>query len=130
VKANKNFLVYCLVGVLKMLDENVECHHHDGLDAIMSSCDASIIDEKPDEIAKLAACIVKRWWTSHGLPYVTDVFRIELEVGIFVTCCSVWRFLVLTLVSLSQYRGSVLAGMGRELLLMSEFHPHAPMMTA
>jgi hypothetical protein len=130
VKANKNFLVYCLVGVLKMLDENVECHHHGGLDAIMSSCDASIIDEKPDEIAKLAACIVKRWWTSHGLPYVTDVFHVEPEVGIFVTCCGVWRFLVLTLVSLSQYRGSVLAGMGRELLLMPEFHPHTPMMTA
>jgi hypothetical protein len=30
----------------------------------MSSCDASILDEIPNDIAKLAVHIVKRWWTS------------------------------------------------------------------
>jgi hypothetical protein len=50
-EANKNFLVYCLVGVLKMLNEGVECDHLDGLDAIMNLCDASILDEIPDDIA-------------------------------------------------------------------------------
>jgi hypothetical protein len=99
-KANKNFLVYCLVGVLKMLYEHGKCHHIDGLDAIMSSCNASILDEIPDEIARLTTPIVKRWWASHGLPYVTDTFCIKPEVRIFVACCGVQRFLVLTFVSL------------------------------
>jgi hypothetical protein len=88
-KANKNFLVYCLVGVLKMLYKNMNCHHLDGLDGIMSSCDASILDEIVGKIARLSACIMRRWWSSHGLPYVTDVFCIEPEVGISAACCSV-----------------------------------------
>jgi hypothetical protein len=88
-KANKNFLVYCLVGVLKMIYEHAKRHHIDGLDAIMSLCNASILDEIPDEIARLAVRIVKRWRASHGLPYVTDAFCIESEVRIFVACCGV-----------------------------------------
>jgi hypothetical protein len=95
MKANNNFLVYCLAGVLKMLNEGVKCDHLDGLDAIMSSCDASILGEIPDHIAKIVVRIMKRWWTSHGLPYVTGAFRVELEVWIFVTCCTIWWFLVL-----------------------------------
>jgi hypothetical protein len=68
----------------------------DGLDAIMSSCDASILDEIPNDIAKLATRIVKRWWTSHGLPYVIDTFCIEPEVGISIACYGVSELLVLT----------------------------------
>jgi hypothetical protein len=67
VKVNKNFLVYSII-VLKMLYENTRCHHLDGLDAIMSSCDASILGEIPDEIARLSVHIVKRLWSSHGSP--------------------------------------------------------------
>jgi hypothetical protein len=77
-KANKIFLVYYLIEVLKMLLGHAQCHHVDGLDAIISSCDASI-----------TAPIVKRWWTSHGVPYVTDNFRVEPEVRLFfIVCCS------------------------------------------
>jgi hypothetical protein len=76
MKVNKNLLVYCLVGVLKMLHENAGCRHLDGLNALMCSCDASFLDKIPNDRAKLAACIVKRWWTSHGLPYVTDAFHV------------------------------------------------------
>jgi hypothetical protein len=54
VKANKNFLVYCLLGVPKMLYENAKCCHLDELDAIMSSCDASFLDEISEEIVVLA----------------------------------------------------------------------------
>jgi hypothetical protein len=36
-KANKNFLVYCLIGVLKMLQGHAKCRHVDGLDDIMGS---------------------------------------------------------------------------------------------
>jgi hypothetical protein len=68
-KANKNFLVYCLVGVLKMLQGQAKCRHIDGLGSIMNSCGASILDEVLDDIVMLSACIVKRWWSSYGLPY-------------------------------------------------------------
>jgi hypothetical protein len=71
-----------------MLYENMKCHHLDRLDAIMSSCYASILDEIPDEIARLSTLIVKRWWSSHGLPYVTGVFLIEPEVRISSVSCS------------------------------------------
>jgi hypothetical protein len=82
-KANKNFLVYCLVGVLKMLQGHAKCRHIDGLGAVMNSCDASILDEVLDNIAKLSACIMKRWWSSYGLSYVTEAFRVEPEVRLF-----------------------------------------------
>jgi hypothetical protein len=49
----------------------------------MSSCDASILDEIPDGIAKLMVHIVKRWWASHGLPYVIDAFCVKMDVRIF-----------------------------------------------
>jgi hypothetical protein len=83
-KANKNFLVYYLVGVLKMLQGQAQCRHVDRLEAIKNSCDASILDKIPNDIAKLATRIVKMWWTSHGLPYVTNAFRVELEVRLFL----------------------------------------------
>jgi hypothetical protein len=67
-KANKNFLVYCLVGVLKMLQKHAQCSHVDGLETIMAACDASIFNEVTEDIAKLSAHIVKKWWSSYGLP--------------------------------------------------------------
>jgi hypothetical protein len=79
-KANKNFLVYWLLRVLKMLQGHEECHHNDGLGAIMNPCNAFILDEVPDDIAKLSAPIVKKWWSLYGLPYVTEAFPVEPEV--------------------------------------------------
>jgi hypothetical protein len=115
VKANKNFLVYYLIRVLKMPQGHAQCRHLDGLDVIISSCDASILYEIPNDKAKLTSHIVKRWWTSHGLPYMTSTFRVEPEVGISIMCCSVWELLILTFVSLFRYRRSVLAEMVRGL---------------
>jgi hypothetical protein len=88
-KANKNFLCYCLSRVLRMLYENVDCDHLDGLEAIMNSYDASLLNDIPDEIAKLSGRIVRKWWSSHGLPYVMDIFRIVLDVRVFNMCCDV-----------------------------------------
>jgi hypothetical protein len=56
----------------------------------MNSCDASILDDIPKEIGKLSGCIVRKWWASHGLPYVTDIFRIVLEVSTFAICYGAW----------------------------------------
>jgi hypothetical protein len=62
----------------------------------MNSCDASILDDMHEEIAKLSGRIVWRWWTSHRLPYVMNVFRVIPEVRIIGTCCDAWRLLILT----------------------------------
>jgi hypothetical protein len=86
VKANKNFLVYRLIGVLKMLQGHAECHHIEGLGTIMNTCDASILDELPEDIGKLAAHIVKRWWSSHGLPSVTEGFHMFGAYNTLITC--------------------------------------------
>jgi hypothetical protein len=37
-------------------------------------------------IGKLSGRIVRNWWASHCLPYVTDIFRIVPEVRMFATC--------------------------------------------
>jgi hypothetical protein len=95
-KENKNFLCYCLVGALRMLYENANCGHLEGLEAIMNSYDVSLLNDIPEEIVKFLRRIVKRWWSSHGLPYVTDVFRVVLEVRVFAACCHVWGLPVLT----------------------------------
>jgi hypothetical protein len=59
MKANKNFLCYCLGGVLRMMYERMNCDHLDRLEAIMNSSDASLLDDIPDEIAKLSGRIVR-----------------------------------------------------------------------
>jgi hypothetical protein len=50
----------------------------------MPSYNASILDVVPDDISKLLARIVKKWWSSYGLPYVTKAFHIQLEVSFFL----------------------------------------------
>jgi hypothetical protein len=72
-----------------MLYENVDCDHLDGLEAIMNSYDASLLNDIPDEIAKLSGRIVRKWWSSHGLPYVMDIFRVVLDIRVFNMCCDV-----------------------------------------
>jgi hypothetical protein len=81
--ANKNFLVYCLIGVLKMLQEHAQCSQVEGLETIMAACDASIFDEVPNDISKLSLRVVKNWWSSYGLPYVLEAVCIEPEVRLF-----------------------------------------------
>jgi hypothetical protein len=88
-KVNKTFLCYCLAGVLRMLYENVDCNHLNGLEAIMNSSDVSLLNDMPDERAKLSRRIVKKWWSSHDLPCAMDVFCIVPEVRVFAACCYV-----------------------------------------
>jgi hypothetical protein len=93
-KANKNFLVYCLIGILKMLQEHTQCSHVARVEGIMSAYDAFIFDNVPADILKISARIVKKWWTSYGLPYVTEVSHFRAEVRFFdsvlaflIWCC-------------------------------------------
>jgi hypothetical protein len=85
VKANKNFVCYCIAGVPRMLYEN-GCGHVEGLQTVMTSCDVSILDDIPEETGKLIGRIVKKWWATHGLPYTTELFCITPEVGMFFIC--------------------------------------------
>jgi hypothetical protein len=89
-KANKNFLCYYLAGVLTMHYENADCGHVEGLQTIMNSCDASILDDIPEEIEKLSRCIVRKWWASHGMPYVMELFCVTPEVRMFWDCYNVY----------------------------------------
>jgi hypothetical protein len=88
-KVNKNFVCYVVAGVLWMLHEN-GCGHVEGLQTIMFLCDASMLEDLPDEIAKLTSRLVKKWWVEHGLPHITKRFCITPEVIIFSACCEVF----------------------------------------
>jgi hypothetical protein len=62
-----------------MLYDN-DCRHVEELQTIMNSCDASILDDILNEIGKLSRSIVRKWWATHGLPYVIEIFHVTLEV--------------------------------------------------
>jgi hypothetical protein len=79
-EANKNFIVYCLVGVLKMLQEHAQCSCVKGLEPVMVACDGSIFNEVPEDVVKLSTQIMKKWWCSYGLPYVIETVHLEPEV--------------------------------------------------
>jgi hypothetical protein len=116
-KANKNFLIYCLFGVLKMLQEHAKCSHVNGLETIMVACDASILDEVLEDIAKLSARIVKICWSSYGLPYITKTFRIEPKVRSrsFIFCCSQ----IIGTYFMPWFRGRIMAKVMPLLLVMA-----------
>jgi hypothetical protein len=77
--------------VLRMLYKNANCCHIEELQTIMNSCDASILDDIPDEIGKLSEGIVRKWWALHGFLYVMELFCITPEVRMFFACCDAWR---------------------------------------
>jgi hypothetical protein len=60
ITANKNFVCYAIIGVLRMLDDS-GCEHFEGLQSIMASCDASVLKDLLLELAKLTSRIVRRW---------------------------------------------------------------------
>jgi hypothetical protein len=60
------------------------CKHLEGLQSIMSGCDALILENLPPELSKLTGRIVKRWWTEHGLPEAASHFCKEPKATM---CC-------------------------------------------
>jgi hypothetical protein len=68
VECNKNITCYALIGVLQMLARE-GCEHVLELKKLALSCDASLIQEFPTDVAWTARKLVKHWWTNHGLPY-------------------------------------------------------------
>lgn len=80
VKENKNFMCYAIVGVLRMLYDN-GCDNVEGLQKIMASCDATILENLPEELTKLTGHVVKKWWSEHGLPDAAGQLRRDPEVN-------------------------------------------------
>jgi hypothetical protein len=81
VKVNKIFVCYVIVCILWMLYDS-DCEHMEGLQSIMASCDASILEDLPPELTKLMGRIVKKWWSEHGLPDGANHLRKEPKVSI------------------------------------------------
>jgi hypothetical protein len=92
-KANKNFVCYAIVGVLRMLYDS-SCEHLEGLQSVMAVCDASILEDLPQELSKLTGRIVKRWWARHGLPEASHCLRRVPEVSISSMSCNALAFYV------------------------------------
>jgi hypothetical protein len=67
VKANKNFMCYAVVCVLRMLYDS-GCDHMVEVQDLMTSCDATILEDLPPELLKLACRLVKKCWTVRVLP--------------------------------------------------------------
>jgi hypothetical protein len=78
-KANRNFAYYAIIGVLWMLYDS-GCEHVPELQSLMSSCDASLLDNLPLELSKLTGHLVSRWWVEHGLPEAQNCLHKEPEV--------------------------------------------------
>jgi hypothetical protein len=80
-ECNKNITGSALVGgVFKMLVV-VECEHLLKLKKLALSCDASILQDVPDDIGRIAKKREKNWWTNHGLPYCMQKIEDENRVS-------------------------------------------------
>lgn len=90
-KADKNFAFYAIVGVLRMLYD-FGCGHTEGLQSVMASCDATILDDLSPELSKRTDHIVRKWWAEHGLPVAACRLRKEPEVSISSSSCNALRF--------------------------------------
>jgi hypothetical protein len=51
------------------------------LQDIMTSCDATILEDLPPELSKLTGHLVKKWWIEHGLPSAASQLRKDPEVN-------------------------------------------------
>jgi hypothetical protein len=91
-KANTNFVCYAVVGVLGMLYDN-GCDHIEGLQTIMGSSDASILEDPSEELTKLIGHLVKKWWIEHSMRHVVDRFR--KKAGSERVLCMLWCFNIL-----------------------------------
>jgi hypothetical protein len=72
------------------------CDHVPELQMLMSSCNASLLDDLPPELMKLMGCLVRKWWAEHGLPEAVSHLRREPEVIISSASCDALVFCVLT----------------------------------
>jgi hypothetical protein len=64
---NDNFAVLGIEGVLNMLNGK-GCQELTRLRDLAISRDATVLEDAPDDVHRLAGRIVRKWWKLHGLP--------------------------------------------------------------
>jgi hypothetical protein len=64
---NDNFVVLAAEGVLNML-RGAGCQELSQLWELAVSSDASVVEDIPTDVRKLAKCLIRRWWKNHRLP--------------------------------------------------------------
>jgi hypothetical protein len=64
---NDQFVVLSSEGVLNKL-YSPDCQELLILHDLATSSDASVVEDVPGEVQKIAGCLVRRWWKNHGLP--------------------------------------------------------------
>jgi hypothetical protein len=80
VECNENITCYALIGVHQML-VGEGCEHVLEFKRLALSCDASLIQEFPKDVGRMARKLVKHWWTNHGLPYCIQKIEEENQVS-------------------------------------------------
>jgi hypothetical protein len=80
VECNENITCYAIIGVLQMLARE-GCEHVSELKKLALSCDASLIQEFPTDVARTVRKLVKHWWTNHGLSYCMQKIEEENRVS-------------------------------------------------
>jgi hypothetical protein len=79
-ECNENITCYVLIGIFKMLVGEV-CEHLLELKKLALSCDASLLQDVPNDLGRIAKKLVKNWWTKHGLPYCMQKMEEENRVS-------------------------------------------------
>jgi hypothetical protein len=64
---NDNFIILAIEGVLNMLN-GIGCQELSQLHGLAASSDASIVEDVPNDVRKMAGHLVRRWWKNHRLP--------------------------------------------------------------
>jgi hypothetical protein len=67
-ECNENITCYTLIDIFMML-VGEGCEHLPELKKFALSYDASLLEDFPEDISRIAKRLVTNWWTKHGLPY-------------------------------------------------------------
>jgi hypothetical protein len=65
------------------MPSNEGCQELGHLRELAASHDASVLQDVPDDVRKLAGRIVQRWWKPHGLPEA--LHRLETAIAVTVS---------------------------------------------
>jgi hypothetical protein len=80
-KCNENITCYMLIGIFRML-VGEGCEHLPELKKLVLSCDASLLEDFPEDLAQIAKRLVKNWWTKHSLPFCMQKIEEENRVSV------------------------------------------------
>jgi hypothetical protein len=78
-ECSENTTCYALIGILWMLAAE-GCGHLPRLKELAVSCNASLLQDFPKDLSKIAKRLVTHWWTQKGMPYCMQ--KIEEENGL------------------------------------------------